>query len=188
MQIAEKHMTIEEFETFLETTSDDGMHYELYDGEIIAFPTPEMNHGIAVSLLLNFIWNFIRERNLGRAANRVAYKPTHQSASFYQLDAAYCSYKRFPKEAYSQFIKQAPEICIEVVSPSNSRKEINRKIADYLKGGAQQVWIVYPTARQIYVYTAESTFHIYQNDDVLDGGNTLSGFKLPLAELWEQIF
>ena len=40
-------------------------------------------------------------------------------------------------------LEKAPEICVEVVSPSNSRKEIDEKTAAYLAAGAQEVWLVY---------------------------------------------
>jgi Uma2 family endonuclease len=151
-------------------------------------PPPEFKHSVIASLIVAFLWNFVREHKAGRAGVEVGYKLPAEQNTWHEMDAAYCSYERFPKNQPIQFVLQAPEICIEVVSSGNTKQEINRKIADYLKGGAQQVWIIYPSARQIYVYTADSTFHIYQNDDVLDGGRTLPGFKLPLAELWEQIF
>jgi Uma2 family endonuclease len=43
----------------------------------------------------------------------------------------------------------APEICVEVVSPSNSRQEMREKIAGYLATGATEVWIVYPQSRRV---------------------------------------
>jgi len=44
---------------------------------------------------------------------------------------------------------RSPELCIEVVSPSNSRKEMREKMAGYLEAGATEVWIVYPQSKRI---------------------------------------
>jgi Uma2 family endonuclease len=49
---------------------------------------------------------------------------------------------------------RAPEICIEVVSPSNARKELEEKIAAYLAAGAVEVWIVLPKSQRVEVFGA----------------------------------
>ena len=49
-------------------------------------------------------------------------------------------------------LMRAPELCIEVVSPSNSRREMNEKVAAYLAAGAEEVWIVYPRSKRVEVY------------------------------------
>lgn len=46
----------------------------------------------------------------------------------------------------------APEICIEVVSPSNSVKELHEKIGAYFSAGAEEVWIVYPQSKRCEFY------------------------------------
>ena len=50
---------------------------------------------------------------------------------------------------------QAPDLCVEIVSPSNSRKEIEAKIGAYLGSGAHEVWIVYPQTRRIEWFGSE---------------------------------
>ena len=49
-------------------------------------------------------------------------------------------------------LMHAPELCIEVVSPSNSRQEMREKIEAYLATGAQEVWIVYPQSKRCEFY------------------------------------
>lgn len=44
---------------------------------------------------------------------------------------------------------RAPDLCVEIVSPANSRKEIDEKIAAYVGAGAKEVWVVYPRARRV---------------------------------------
>jgi Uma2 family endonuclease len=67
-------------------------------------------------------------------------------------DLAWSSQKSPPGSEREPALMRAPEICIEVVSPSNSRKEMNEKIAAYLAAGAQEVWIVYPRSKRIEVH------------------------------------
>ena len=48
----------------------------------------------------------------------------------------------------------APEICVEVASPSNSTRELQEKTTAYLAAGAYEVWVVYPTSKRIEVFAA----------------------------------
>jgi Uma2 family endonuclease len=52
---------------------------------------------------------------------------------------------------------RAPEICIEVASPSNARKALEEKIAAYLAAGAEEVWIVLSKSQRVEVFGARGT-------------------------------
>ena len=70
-------------------------------------------------------------------------------------DVAWAS-PQFMSQHGSEFaVTRAPEICIEVVSPSNSVKELNEKRDAYLAAGAHEVWIVYPQSKRIEFYGAQ---------------------------------
>jgi Uma2 family endonuclease len=70
-------------------------------------------------------------------------------------DVAWAS-PQFMSQHRSEFaVTRAPEICIEVVSPSNSVKELNEKCDAYVAAGAQEVWIVYPQSKRIEFYGAQ---------------------------------
>ena len=79
-----------------------------------------------------------------------------------------------------------PTIAAEVVSGSNTRREMDRKLREYFDGGAKLVWYVYPRTRTVRVYTAAETFTTLSADagDMLTAGDVLPGFELPLAELF----
>jgi Uma2 family endonuclease len=66
----------------------------------------------------------------------------------------------------------APELCIEVVSPSNSVKEIQEKIAAYIATGAQEVWIVYPQSKRCEFYGSQGLLE-------------RSGFEVDLSRLFD---
>jgi Uma2 family endonuclease len=77
-----------------------------------------------------------------------------------------------------------PELAVEIISESNSANEIVVKLSDYFKAGVQRVWVVYPETRQVYVYTSSISVQILPDTAVLDGGDLIPGFRLPLSELF----
>jgi Uma2 family endonuclease len=67
-------------------------------------------------------------------------------------DLAWASTQFLNEHAGEWALTQAPELCIEVVSPTNSVKEMEEKTAAYLAAGAAEVWIVYPQSKRYEVY------------------------------------
>jgi len=63
-------------------------------------------------------------------------------------DVAWASAEFMRVHAFETPYAKAPELCVEVVSPSNSRKELREKIDAYLAAGAEEVWIVYPQSKR----------------------------------------
>src|SRR5947207_3018548 len=70
--------------------------------------------------------------------------PIATPLGLFVADLAWSSQKSPAGSEGDPALMHAPELCIEVVSPSNSRKEMNEKVAAYLAAGAEEVWIVYP--------------------------------------------
>jgi len=78
-----------------------------------------------------------------------------------------------------------PDLAFEVLSPSNTRREMEKKRVDYFDWGTQLVWQLDPTTRTMQVFTAPETATTIERTGTLDGGAVLSGFTLPLAKLFE---
>jgi Uma2 family endonuclease len=64
-------------------------------------------------------------------------------------DVAWLSAESFRSAGLQTPFMRAPELCVEVVSPSSSRKELDEKVVAYLEAGAVEVWIVYPQGKRI---------------------------------------
>ena len=64
-------------------------------------------------------------------------------------DVAWASDEFMRARGFETPYTQSPELCVEVVSPSNSRKELREKVAGYLEAGAREVWIVYPQSKRV---------------------------------------
>jgi Uma2 family endonuclease len=83
----------------------------------------------------------------------------------------------------SRIYRGAPEIAIEVVSPTDTAKHLKRKIDAYLEGGAKSVWVVYPDAKSLDVYRAGQRQSLKENELITDP--LLPGFSSPVAAFFE---
>jgi len=82
------------------------------------------------------------------------------------------------------FWSVAPGLVVEVLSPTNTKAEIDRKLRELFAVGCKLAWVVDPRARSAKVYTSAARCRELGAEGVLDGGKVLPGFKLPLADLF----
>ncbi|MBI4602652.1 MAG: Uma2 family endonuclease [Planctomycetes bacterium] len=104
-------------------------------------------------------------------------------------DAAFVSWDRLPGGLIpgDAIVDIVPDLAIEVVSRSNSRAEIKRKLREYFEAGVRVAWVLNPRKRVLEVYTApEDPVRLHERD-VLDGGEVLPGFRLPLEEVFKRV-
>ena len=104
-------------------------------------------------------------------------------------DASFIPWERFPDRRIPAlpFVPFAPILAVEVLSPSNTAKEMDRKLRDYFATGVRLVWYVDPEARTAEVFTAVGKSVVLKEGDSLDGGEVLPGFALPLARLFAEL-
>lgn len=103
-------------------------------------------------------------------------------------DVAFHSWQHFPNRLLppGSFVEQAPDLAVEILSPSNTEREMNRKRAEYFAGGSRLVWQVYPPSRRVRVYTSVDEFVEQTEADTLDGGAVLPGFTLSIRRWFER--
>jgi Uma2 family endonuclease len=89
-----------------------------------------------------------------------------------------------PTEPISDLI---PDLAVEVLSPSNTRGEILRKLKEYFLAGVQLVWVIDPLKRTADVHTAPDVKTSLDESGTLDGADVLPGFRLPLVKLFERL-
>lgn len=104
-------------------------------------------------------------------------------------DASFFAWDRFPnRELPAEPIPDlAPDLAVEVLSEGNTKKEIDRKLREYFQAGTRLVWYVDPKARTVRVYTSPRRSRLVTEDQALDGGTVLPGFKLPLKKPFAQV-
>ena len=74
----------------------------------------------------------------------------------------------------------APDLAVEVISKGNTPEEMDQKLRDYFAAGVRQVWYVYPTTREVHVYSTPQQPTVFTEPQTLDGGDLLPGFGLNL--------
>jgi Uma2 family endonuclease len=136
-------------------------------------------------LIGTFLTNFVRPRNLGIVTG--ADGTIKLFAGLVRIpDVAFASWDRFPgrKRPKTPIPHLAPDLVVEVLSKSNTKSEMNRKLGEYFAAGVQLVWMVDPRKRTARVYTAVDQWVLIKEGQSLDGGAVLRGFVLPLDELF----
>ena len=83
-----------------------------------------------------------------------------------------------------KFWPGAPDLAVEVLSPSDSALEVDEKTAEYLTAGTALVWVVNPKRRTVAIHRADRTVSLLSDGDVLDGEDVLPGFRFPVAEIF----
>ncbi len=103
-------------------------------------------------------------------------------------DVSFHAWEHFPNRVLpaGAFLERAPDLAVEILSPSNTEKEMDRKRSEYFGGGTILVWQVYPTERVVRVYTAVDAFVALTEDDTLTGDPVLPGFTLSIRQWFER--
>jgi Uma2 family endonuclease len=162
---------------------------ELIRGELKVMSPTKPIHGIVCARLAAALINFVEANNLGMAFGaETGFVVERGPDSVLGVDAAFVSNKQLATvENFDKFFPFAPDLAIEVLSPSNTVREINEKIAFYFAAGSLAVWVFNPKKRTAAVYTSPSEFHMHGEHDTLDGGDVLPGFKLELSKLFANL-
>lgn len=104
-------------------------------------------------------------------------------------DVAFISKQRFAGRAPKPgaFWELGCDLAVEVISPSNTRREMERKLSDYFAAGVVVVWLVYLDPREVVVYSSPHNSLTLRGDDVLDGGALLPGFSVAVAQVFAEL-
>ena len=100
-------------------------------------------------------------------------------------DVAFVSTARLPGGRLPQgFLPGAPDLAVEVLSPSDNPVDVQQKVRDYLDGGTRLVWVIAPQPKSVTAYRADGTARLLHEQEQLDGEDVLPGLTIPLAELF----
>ncbi|MBM3941783.1 MAG: Uma2 family endonuclease [SAR202 cluster bacterium] len=149
-----KLLTAEEF--FQLYSSKEG-HFELVKGEVVEMPPPGWNHGGVASNISSELRFFVRRHDLGRVVVETGFRLMSQPDNVRGPDAAFVVTERVPEPGFSGYFQGPPDLAVEVVSPNDTASALDEQVQEYLRSGAQRVWVVYPATRTVVVYRSDST-------------------------------
>ena len=164
--------------------------YELVDGEVVEMAPVRRRHGRTAINIGAAFHNYCRIIGVGWPEVEVGYRVRSGPDTVRGPDVSLVlSAESEDDDQENSFVIGAPDIAVEVVSPSNTAAEIERKISEYLAAGSQRVWVVYPATRQaarrVVIHHPDGTAVTYTGDDVIADEKLLPGFSLPLSEIFE---
>lgn len=160
---------------------------ELVDGTLVEKPMGFLESCLALDIN-RWLGDFVEEHDLGILSG--ADGTLRLMAGLVRMpDVAFISWKQLPKRKYPNepIASLIPELAVEVLSESNTRGEMKRKLGEYFSTGTQLVWIVDPIKRTVDVHTAPEKFTRLKEGETLDGGTLLPGFRLPLKRLFARV-
>ena len=138
------------YETLLETP-DDGRRYEIHEGELIVSPSPAWWHQrVVVRLAYEFEFH-VREHELGGTVLASPLDVRFAPHNIYQPDIVYVSPARRHILRDRMPVEGAPDLVVEVLSPSNRTYDQTQKAEAYARFGVLEYWIVDPESRRIEV-------------------------------------
>jgi Uma2 family endonuclease len=166
---------------------DDGKIYELHNGVLVEVAGSALKHtGLGV-WIAHLLLVFKDEHDLGGIVTGADGTFVFNRYNTRIPDVGYISEERAEQQDTSRFAQGAPDLAIEIVSPSNTPQEMQQKAGEFLSFGTRLVWIVDPVARTVDVYRPGGERTIYRGDMTLDGGDVLPGLNLPLATLFKHV-
>lgn len=177
MAIANLKLTEEEFMRL----RDDGRKYELVDGEAKEVPAG-VKHDIIGATVITLLRPYAKGRGF-IASSQVGFRM--KSKNIRCPDVSFTLKERFPDgEPPEWFGDEAPDLCIEIISPAEDREDMYRKIEEYFDAGAKQVWHLFPEQQSVTVYTSPTAAKTYSAEDEIDAGDLLPGFHSRVKELF----
>lgn len=175
---SKKWMTDEE----LLSLPKDGYKYEYVKGELRMSPAG-LEHGEIGIRLASMLLNYVKTSQLGKV---------YDSSTGYRLpngnlrspDVSFVRLERLPEgRSPKGFAHFAPDLAVEILSPSDNMNEINEKIAEYFDNGTNCVWVVDPDSQTITVYSSPTNRHVLQAEDEVTAENVIPGFHCYVKDL-----
>jgi len=179
MSVEAKLMTADE----LEAMPNDGMQYELLRGELRTMAPANPWSSVIAIRIARHLGNFLDSSGIGGYITGAdgGFLLASSPDTVFAPDVGYISKGRAIPER--GFFRGAPELAVEVVSPSDTYSEIEEKVVEYLETGTPLVIVVDRQRRSAFVRTAQSSRRL-TIDDALTAPGVLPGWELPLRELF----
>jgi Uma2 family endonuclease len=161
--------------------------WELVKGELIHMTPAGGTHGELTAALAQVLRNFVKPRRLGKVFGaETGFYTGHDPDTVRGADAMFYSNERVEELGdLTSFLRLAPDLAVEVMSPGDTYTEVEEKVAEYFNAGVRLIWVVVPKTQGIVVYRPRKEALRLSGDDKLTGEDVLPGFEVTVAELFE---
>ncbi|HSE30795.1 MAG TPA: Uma2 family endonuclease [Pyrinomonadaceae bacterium] len=162
----------------------EGHRYELVKGVLLTMSPSGYAHGRVTMKLSNLLTNYINANYLGiPLAAETGFKLECDPDTVLAPDFAFI--RQEPAVGHSSgFVESSPDLAVEVISSTKSRRQAERKAAQWLSFGVQSVWVVSCQKKTIEIFSATGLRQIFKGSDELSDEDLLPGFRVRVAEIF----
>lgn len=184
MAVAKKLLTAEEFWLLPE---GEGKR-ELVQGEVVEWMPVGGLHSEVAAELITLLRNWARPIKAGFVGGEAGYIVRRNPDGVRAADVSFVRRERIPESGIPEnFWNLAPDLAVEVVSPSESADEVWEKVSDYLAAGTPVVWVIYPRSKHVVVYTPDGIGRTLKAEDSLEHPSVLPGFSCKVGDLFPSV-
>jgi Uma2 family endonuclease len=182
MVVATKRYTVEEFDQMVPLPENANRRLEYVGGEVVEVVSNNYASMIAALILAQIVVH-VQRHELGYVTG--ADGGYQVSGERYIPDAAFISKARQPDPSHDAYNPNAPDLAVEVLSPSDDLNLLRVKVANYLAAGTV-VWVVRPEPQNIEVYVPGQPVQRLGSDATLGGGEVLPGFEVAVSAVFPE--
>ena len=166
---------------------DDGKRYEIIEGVLYVANAPSIEHQFTVSEILFQLKLFVRDKALGQVYTAPIEVHLSENTKPVQPDVLFMRTDRQPPLG-AQFFEGAPDLIVEVISPSSIRLDRHVKFDIYERSGVAEYWLADPKARLVEVYTLSNGEYAllgqYTGDEMIQS-KVLAGLQIKTSTLFQ---
>lgn len=166
-----------------EQLPDDGVRRELDAGELITMTFLKLRHSRIQQRLNRILADYLETNPIGEVFTEPGCLIRDDPPTLRGPDVAFIRAARVVDTAQEDYIAGAPDLAIEVVSPSESASQLQKKVREYLESGGQGVWIVYPETREVQVFEGSAVVRVLTNEDRLQV-SVLPGLSIKVEDVF----
>lgn len=179
--VAHQVLTAEEFWRLPVTKT----RRELVRGEVVETMPPGGQRGAIAVVLAMLLRLWTQRVGGGYVGVEAGYILARTPDTVRGPDVSYIRAERLPPTGIPEgFWTLAPDLAVEIVSPSETADEVREKVRDFLAAGTPLVWTIYPRSQEVIVHTPDGLGRTYSGDDVLENEHVLPGFSCRVADVW----
>ncbi len=165
---------------------DDGMRYELLNGELTAMSPVNFDHGHTLCQLVFLLKAHLKKQPTGYALTETGFILRRSPDLVVAPDLAYVKKEDASEPGTRGFVTVTPQLTAEVIQPDDRYVTINKKTAAYLQAGVQLVLIIDPWSHTVTAHRSTRDTTVLHEDDTLDASDVVPGWTLSIASLFER--
>ncbi|MBN9519007.1 Uma2 family endonuclease [bacterium] len=178
-------MTAGEFCDWVVREHLDGRAYELVRGEVSEVPPPTRLHGLCCWLVIKVLTEYVGRRGAGHLlTNDAGILVEENPDTLRGADVILFLRNPAPQDFAGQYVTDVPDLVVEIVSPSDRKKDINLRVNQYLDRGIPLVWLIDPDDRLVTVCRPRAFPKALDATEELTGSDVLPDFACPVRVLF----